>query len=170
MSTLKVQVNGPQVNNSLKTHCEKLSPSHMIRTVAPGSGDPVNSWMRKSAVRRLSSRSSPVLRHLKVISSSSKTRFTDATHANHPVKSLYSTPTWRFSLSHRSAIFQNLSADEFMFVSHIYLWGLRRAKLIAAKFHYKLRQPLPVLLGWLSELDKSYTKQSAKTRSLGGAR
>lgn len=55
---------------------------------------------------------------------------------------------------------QNLSADELMFVSHIYNWGLSTANYLAAKSHYKLRQPLPVLLAALCELDKNCTKRS----------
>jgi len=51
-----------------------------------------------------------------------------------------------------------------MFVLHIYTWGPSTARHPAAKFRYKLQQPLPVLLAALCELDKSCSAQSAKRK------
>ena len=62
---------------------------------------------------------------------------------------------------HLSTKLQKLSASERMFVLHIYTWGLSTARYLAAKFHYKLRQPLPVLLEALCELDKNCHGRSA---------
>lgn len=66
-----------------------------------------------------------------------------------------------WSLRHRPAAFQNLSAEEAMFVSYIYNWGLNRARQIAAKLRYKLRRPLPELLAALCELDKNCSARNA---------
>lgn len=62
-----------------------------------------------------------------------------------------------------AAIFKNLSDDEVMFVMHIYNWGLNRARILAAKFRYKLQRPLRALLSAMNERGKSDTKRSAKT-------
>jgi len=66
----------------------------------------------------------------------------------------------RAEVAHPSTTLQKLSADELMFVSHIYNWGLSQARLLAARFRYKVRQPLPVLLAALHELDKNCRRQN----------
>jgi hypothetical protein len=71
---------------------------------------------------------------------------------------------------HLSTKFQKLSSSERMFVLHVYTWGLSTANYLAAKFHYKLRQPLPVLLEALGEVDKNCTKRSAKPKQLSNGK
>ena len=72
-------------------------------------------------------------------------------------------------LHQRPTEFQNLSSDEVMFIAHVYNWGLSRAKQIAAKFRYTIRQPLPVLLAALCVLDRNCNAQNAKRKPLSGS-
>jgi hypothetical protein len=69
-----------------------------------------------------------------------------------------------FVLHHLPTELQKLSADELMFVSHIYNWGLNRASQLAAIFGYKLQRPLRELLAMTSELDKTYNARSARCK------
>ncbi len=78
----------------------------------------------------------------------------------------YSTKTLRFGfvLHHLPTALQNLSADELMFVSHVYNWGLNRARQLAAIFDYKLQRPLRELLAITGELGKNYSGRSTRRK------
>ena len=80
-----------------------------------------------------------------------------------------STNTRTWSSRQRPTEFQNLSTDEVMFVLHLYNWGLNRAKQIAAKFRYTIRQPLQVLLVAMCALDRNCNARSAKRKLLSGS-
>jgi hypothetical protein len=60
--------------------------------------------------------------------------------------------------------FQKLSGDERMFVLHLSTWGLKRAKRLAAEFHYKLQRPLRELFAASNELGRNYSARSAKRK------
>lgn len=80
-----------------------------------------------------------------------------------------STKIGDWCLRQRPTEFQNLSSDEVMFIAHIYNWGLIRARQIAAKFRYTIRQPLPVLLAAMYALDRNCSAQSVKRKPLSGS-
>lgn len=105
-------------------------------------------------------RSSPITRSVRKGRAAFSTVTTNGGAAAYPRrKNSISIGDWFFT--HSVAAPQNLSSDELMFVSHIYVWGLIEARRRAAKFHYKLQKPLPELLAALSELDKNYNARNA---------
>jgi hypothetical protein len=154
--------------SSVKTQFTASKPSSHLTAKAQTESIRSKLWKRISAPSKSTVRSSPV---------STSRNVTDLlltfvtmpvyVSANDGPENSNTICGW--SLSHWPNTLQNLSADELMFVSHIYNWGFSRAKCLAAKFHYKLRQPLPVLLEALCELDRNCTKRSAKPRPLSNS-
>jgi hypothetical protein len=164
------QFGSPKVRSSVSTHCID-SPS-AVHNAEKDSTASIRSklWRRIIAPPKSIGRSSFVLESQNVTTSPaiSVTRPTqETTKAGRCPKN--STLTSGFFVCHLPTIFQKLSVNEGMFVLHIYNWGLRRANYLAARFHYKLQQPLPVLLEALCELDKSCNEQNAAQEPHAGS-
>jgi len=162
---MQPQLGFPKSRSSVNRHsAERGSPSSSnIAAKAQTASIGSNIAKRISAPWKSMVRSSPVSTSRKLIDGLSTEITTPVKDTSHGC-CVHSIRIEGWSLSQRPAIFQKLSSDEIMFVIQIYNWGLIRAKKLAAKLRWKLRQPLPVLLEALCELDRNCTKRRRKPR------
>jgi hypothetical protein len=145
VSTSDPHIGFPKSRSSIKVKTTAPSPSQAARNTQTNSDSSRSLPMEPGRIsqpsklisRRFSPSSKP--KRIDLLGTKSSTLARKETSGQFALAST-DIQGFGFELHHLPTALQNLSADELMFVSHLYNWGLSRAKQLAARFHYKLQQ------------------------------